>query len=171
MADLHTIWHHRWITPKAKCQDSKIAGLGVVAIKSIPKGETVGIVGGVVVPASEIKKYRSKMGHAGIQIDDDFFICPTSREEFKETGIFNHSCEPNIGYSSQITFVAIRDIGPGEELVFDYAFGETMFEKFECRCGSANCRKLITQDDWKLAQIQKKYGQYFSPYLKNRIKE
>ena len=35
--------------------------------------------------------------------------------------------------------------------------------------GSAACRKRITADDWKSQDIQKRYQNYFSPYLKARI--
>ena len=96
--DLHTIWPHRWITPKAKSFKSHIAGLGVVAIKDISKGETVLVYGGVIVPKSDIIKYRKKLGHSGIQVDDGFFLIPTDREELKRTGIVNHSCNPNTGF-------------------------------------------------------------------------
>lgn len=68
------------------------------------------------------------MGHVGIQIDENFFICPTSREELKKTGVFNHSCEPNAGFRSSIVLEAIRDIKAGEEITFDYAFCEMYFE-------------------------------------------
>jgi len=171
MEDVHKFWKHRWVTPKAKPQASSIHGWGVIAVEKIFKGEIIAVLGGVIVPISGIKKYRERLGHIGIQIDDNFFICPTSRKELKETGIFNHSCEPNMGYKDPITFVAIKDIIPGEELTFDYAFSESFFEPFKCNCRNKNCRKVIKQDDWKISEIQKKYGQYFSPYLKNKIKD
>ena len=169
MEDLHKFWKHRWITTKAKAKHSSIHGMGVVAVENISKGEIVAVLGGVIVPLSEINRYREKLGHRGIQIDDNFFICPTSREELKETGVFNHSCEPNIGYKDAITFIAIRDIKAGEELTFEYAFSESYFETFKCKCGSINCRKIIRPDDWKIPEIQKKYGQYFSPYIKKKL--
>lgn len=163
------IWKHRWITPKAKCENSKMSGLGVIAVKSIRKGEVVGVLGGVVIDKSVIEGYRKKMGHVGIQISDEFWICPASRKELEETGVFNHSCEPNIGYFDSVTFVAIKDIKTGEELTFDYAFSEIFFEAFECKCGNKNCRKLIRPDDWKIKKIQNMYGKYFSPYLRQKI--
>ena len=143
--------------------------MGVVAVENISKGEIVAVLGGVIVPLSEINRYREKLGHRGIQIDDNFFICPTSIEERKETGIFNHSCEPNMGYKNPITFIAIRYIKAGEELTFEYAFSESYFEPFKCKCGSINCRKIIKPNDWKIKEIQDKYGEYFSPYLKKKI--
>lgn len=169
MQDLHSRWPHRWLSPKAEARESSIEGLGVFAVDHVKAGEPVGVLGGVIVPKSEINDYRNIMTQVGIQIDEEFFIVPTTREELKAKGVFNHSCDPNIGFSNSITFVAIRDIEPGEEFVFDYAFCETAYDGFECRCGSSRCRGTITSDDWKIAELQERYGKFFSPYLRERI--
>lgn len=169
MEDLHSLWNHRWLTPKAKAKDSVIHGLGTVATKHIKRGETIAVIGGIVIPAHDIEKYQQKMGHVGIQIDEDFFICPTDRDELERTGVFNHSCDPNCSYENMIKLVACRDINPGEELTFDFACSETRFKPFKCRCGSTTCRKIIKPDDWKNPEIQKRLGKYFSPWLKKKI--
>ncbi len=170
MEDLHKTWPHRWITPKAKSVKSPIHGLGVISVKEISKGESVGVLGGIIVPTLEIKDYWKKLGHVGIQISDDFFIVPTTRKELEETGVFNHSCDPNCGFKSSIEFVALKNIKSGEELTFDYAFCESLIESFKCKCGASNCRKIIKPADWKNPELQKKFGGYFSPYLKNKLK-
>jgi hypothetical protein len=36
-------------------------------------------------------------------------------------------------------------------------------------CGSPNCRGLITEEDWKIPELQKKYDGYFSWYLQEKI--
>ena len=136
MHDLHNIWPHRWINPKVKSVNSNIEGLGTVALKKIPKGETIAVLGGMIVPKKDIAKYHKIMGDVGIQINDDFFIVPATREELKRTGVFNHSCSPNCGFSDSITLIAIKDINPGEEMVFDYAFSETSTQNFKCNCKS-----------------------------------
>jgi hypothetical protein len=64
----------------------------------------------------------------------------------------------------------MRDIQPGEELTFDYAMSDgSPYDEFECFCGSPNCRRKITGDDWKIPELWKKYKGYFSPYLARRI--
>jgi D-alanine-D-alanine ligase len=56
----------------------------------------------------------------------------------------NHSCTPNTGYDG-LTVIALRNIDTGEELTLDYAtFLDDSMEPFVCRCGSAQCRGLIT---------------------------
>jgi len=90
-------------------------------------------------------------------------------EKELEGGLFNHSCEPNLGYKNTIIIVAMKDIKLGEELVFDYGMSESNFKPYTCNCGSQNCRKTITQDDWKDKELQNKHGEFFATYLKNRI--
>ena len=58
-----------------------------------------------------------------IQIDDDLFIAPVTREEREllDACTSNHSCDANLGMRGEITFVAMRDIRAGEELTHDWA--------------------------------------------------
>lgn len=170
MENLHKRWPHRWLTPKAESRESSMHGLGVFAKEKILKGEPINVFGGIAVPVWEIEEYRKINGHAGVQVSNDFFVVPSDREELKQKGIFNHSCEPNVGFNSSVTMVAMRDIELGEELLMNYAFMETHFELFKCNCGSAVCRKIIDSNTWKDAEFQNKYKQYYSPYLKDKIK-
>jgi len=95
------------------------------ATGKIKAGEIIAVLGGVAIPKSEINRYWKRFGHEdGVQINDDFFICPTSRREVKRTGAFNHSCEPNIGWLDSLTLISIRAVKPGEQLAVDYAFNE-----------------------------------------------
>jgi hypothetical protein len=77
------IWEHRWLTLKVESFDfdSPSHGLGNHVKEDIKKGENVLVFGGVIIHKSQIKEYWKIMGHVGAQIDDDFFIVPTSREE------------------------------------------------------------------------------------------
>jgi len=164
--DLHDIWPHRWITSKANPQKSSIDGLGMFATSPIAKGEVVAVYGGIIVPKTDIELHREKLGAIrGIQISEDFFMCATE----KKGGLFNHSCEPNLGYKNTIFIVAMSDIISGEELVFDYGMSESNFKPYTCTCGSQVCRKTITSNDWKDKELQNKHGEYFASYLKDRI--
>lgn len=64
----------------------------------------------------------------------------------------NHSCDPNcqaIEDDGRIFIEAIRNIQPGVELHYDYAYErsddhtEEDEKLYECRCGSVNCRGSI----------------------------
>lgn len=43
--------------------------------------------------------------------------------------------------------------------------------ELECTCGSPNCRKIITSQDWKIKELQDKYYDYFAEHLKEKIKK
>lgn len=169
MEDLHKRWHHRWITPKAESFNSNIHGIGVRAKEDIAKGEIVGVLGGIVVPTSEINEYRKIMGDLGVQISDNFWIVPSTKEEVKTGGAVNHSCNPNLGFKGDIIIIAIKDIKKGEEFTMDYGLYHSTMDSFECNCGSENCRKIITKDDWRIPKLQEKYREYFAPYLREKF--
>ena len=81
----------------------------------------------------------------------------------------NHSCDPNLGVQGQIVFVAMRDIQPGEELTHDWATTDDDSYQMECECGSPQCRRIITGQDWRKHELQQKYRSYFSWYLQRKI--
>lgn len=87
---------------------------------------------------------------------------------------FNHSCTPNAGIKGQIVLVAMRDIRADEEVCFDYAMclyptpGAPRYE-MRCNCGAKNCRGVITDDDWQIPELQKRYDGYFSWFIQEKI--
>ena len=87
-------------------------------------------------------------------VDDDLYDIPEKFMELKLSEelcmIINHSCEPNLGFSSLDEMVAIRDIQPGDEIAYDYQCMETeatFYQISDCRCGSLVCRKHISKFD------------------------
>ena len=69
-----------------------------------------------------------------------------------EARFINHSCDPNcqaIEEEGRIFIEAIRNIQPGAELVYDYAYERTADhteaddELYVCKCGSPKCRGSI----------------------------
>jgi SET domain-containing protein len=145
MEDLHTYWKHKWVNPKIEIRESTIEGQGSFTTSLIKKGEVVSVNGGLVVPISEANKLRETLGSLrGLQISDDFLLTVSDPRE----AMFNHSCEPNLGLSGPIVIVAMRDIHPGEEVLFSYFFSDTNFKEFLCNCGSVYCRKLVKPSGW-----------------------
>lgn len=117
-----------------------------------------------------------EVGDYGIQITEEFVINALDMETQKteDAFFFNHSCDPNAGLKGQIFLVAMRDIEEDEEVTFDYAMCLHRVEglqpyRLECLCGSGNCRKIITDDDWQIPELQNKYNGYFSWYLQDKI--
>jgi len=58
----------------------------------------------------------------------------------------NHSCDPNCETDEEdgrIWIRALRDIQPGEELVYDYNLYDGDEDEATCNCGAAACRKTM----------------------------
>ena len=66
----------------------------------------------------------------------------------------NHSCNPNceaIEEDDRIFIYAMRNIGAGEELLYDYRMQidepitDAARKKFACHCGASNCRGTMLE--------------------------
>lgn len=157
-----------WISPKAKKGlPSRIQGLRIFAIKDISKDEIVAVKAGNLLTLEQVNVLGSDL-HPELQVADDLFVCPSSDSEIEDSLVYiNHSCNPNVGMRGDIVSVAMKDIKEGEELVIDYgmAYGHTY--SMECNCGSEKCRKVITGNDYLLADIRG-YGKYLSAYIQSK---
>jgi SET domain-containing protein len=138
-------------------RESEISGKGAFAIKPIKKGERL------------IEYTGERIPHpvADERYDDDtmdehhtFLFTVSSRTVIdathggNESRYINHSCDPNCESEiekGRVYIFALRDIEPGEELAYDYAYersgDETEKEEaqYKCRCGAANCRGSIME--------------------------
>ncbi|MBX3000489.1 MAG: SET domain-containing protein [Caldilineaceae bacterium] len=140
---------------------------GLFARESIHQGELLAVFGGKIVTYEELIEVPYEIRRLSIQVAEDFYLL--SVEESQADWI-NHSCTPTAGLNGQIMLVAMRNIGPGEEITFDYAMSDgTPYDEFDCMCGSLDCRGYVSGNDWKLPELQRRYRGYFSPYLQARI--
>ncbi len=158
-------------SPKTEVRESKIHGRGLFALAAIDKDEIIAVKGGHIVDRKTLReKITSRLGPVEIQIDDDLFIAPVTDDERALSMLYsNHSCDANLGLRGEITFVAMRDIRAGEELTHDWAMTDDDDYSMECKCGSPNCRKILTGKDWQRPELQKRYAGYFSAYLARKI--
>jgi len=90
----------------------------------------------------------------------------------------NHTCDKQrLRWSLDRCNMRVRikaksniSILPGEEITFDYGTSETdVWQVMECRCGAANCRGAVHWDDYRLPELQERYGRHFQPYINARI--
>jgi SET domain-containing protein len=158
-------------SPKTEIRESKIHGSGLFATTDIAKDEIVAVKGGHIVDRKILReRIAPRLGPVEIQIDDDLFIAPVTDEERESSMLYsNHSCDANLGMRGEITFIAMRDVRAGEELTHDWATTDDEDYSVECKCGAANCRKILTGKDWQRPDLQKKYAGYFSAYLARKI--
>jgi SET domain-containing protein len=159
-----------YLSPKVIVQESPIHGCGLFAREPMTKGEIICVKGGYIFTRQTLHSMPEWYKAAEIQVAADLFIGPLTEDEREGSMIFsNHSCEPNIGVQGQIVFVAMRDIESGEELTHDWATTDDDDYQVACNCGTANCRKILTGQDWQRRDLQEKYAGYFSWYLQKKI--
>ena len=134
---------------------SGMHGLGAFATKAIPAGtRLIEYAGARITPAEADVRYPEEPGVAHhtylFAIDDDIVI--DAGVEGNDARFINHSCDPNcdaVVEDGRIWIETIRDVSPGEELAYDYAFvlpeRHTLAAKrrYPCTCGSAHCRGTI----------------------------
>ncbi len=161
-----------WLSPKITLSESVQCGRGQIAKEKIFKDEILVIFGGHVMTMAEFYELPPELQEFPYQISEepDLLFGPASLDELSNGEYFNHSCDPNTGFTSEIHLVAMRDIPQGEELTFDYAMCTTAdFGDMACNCGAALCRGFIKGSDWRLSAIQLKYKGYFMPYIAAKI--
>jgi uncharacterized protein len=127
-------------------------GLGAFATHRIPAGtRLVEYAGERLSPSAAEARYPDVPGarhHTFLFAIDDTVVVDAAVNG-NDARWINHSCDPNCDAvidDGRIWIETIRDIVPGEELAYDYAF--TLAERhtaaakrrFPCHCGAATCR-------------------------------
>lgn len=134
---------------------SAIQGRGAFAIRAIRKGERI----------TEYVGERISWKEADRRYDDDsmgrhhtFLFSVTTRTvidgavDGSDSRFINHSCDPNceaIDDDGRIFIEALRRIGEGEELTYDYAYERDATHTpedealYACHCGAVTCRGTI----------------------------
>ena len=160
-----------WLTSKAH-KSIVPHGWGLLATKDIKKGERVIVFGGYVMTTPQFKALPEKLKSFPFQIDNDLYFGLSKISEIEEADYLNHSCDPTCGFGGEITIVAMRNIKRGEEITIDYAMCLTSgdIQPMNCVCGSKFCRKIITTEDWRIKNLQKRYKGFFEPFLEKKIK-
>lgn len=163
-----------WINPKLIGGISKIHGEGVIATAPIKQGEKLIEFGGCAISGKDIASnlYREQ---SVWRVGDDLFLAlPQSDPEPSLDENLNHSCDANGWLADDITLVACRDIATGEEITLDqgtWNFDDEAYvwDQPQCSCGAAGCRKVLTNDDWRLPTVRARYRGHFHPFVQRMI--
>jgi SET domain-containing protein len=140
-----------WSLP-FELRPSPIQGLGAFATRPIPAGtRLIEYAGERLTPAEADARYPDAAGeryHTFLfAIDDDVVV--DAAVNGNEARFLNHSCAPNcdvVVEDERLWIETIRDVAPGEELVYDYAFvlperhTPAAKRRYPCVCGAATCR-------------------------------
>jgi uncharacterized protein len=135
--------------------ESPIQGLGVFATQPIKRGtRLIEYAGERLTPRQADERYpddeRERHHTYLFALDDDVVI--DAAVNGNDARFINHSCDPNcdaVIEGGRIWIETIRDVEPGEELAYDYAYvleerhSPAAKRRFPCHCGSAKCRGTI----------------------------
>jgi SET domain-containing protein len=164
-----------WLHPDVVVEVSSIEGRGLFASARLRAGEVVARLGGPVVDEAELRRMLNERAvDPSVPYIDTISLDGNNRHLILPPGNLvrfgNHSCDPNLWWLDSLTLGARRDIEAGEEVTTDYATstGVSGF-RMTCSCGSANCRRVVTGDDWKLEALRAAYGAHWTAALLARF--
>lgn len=141
--------------PPFEIRLSAMQGLGAFATRRIRAGiRLVEYAGERLTPAAADARYPDVDGdrhHTFLfAIDDDVVI--DAAVDGNNARFINHSCNPNcdaVIEDGRIWIETIRDVLPGDELAYDYAYeleerhSPAAKRRYPCHCGAATCRGTI----------------------------
>ena len=162
---------YSYLTPKAEVRSSPLGGFGVFAAEPIPRHELVAFWSGHAISYAELQALPGDVGSFPVQVWFDTFFGPTTEAEIEPVDYMNHSCEPTCGVVGSVAVVARRDIGPDEELTFDYGTTDTVGLELYCTCGAPACRRVVTSDDWKDPGFRAANEGYLSIYILELVRD
>jgi SET domain-containing protein len=152
-------------------EQDAIHGRGLVATEWIRRGEVVWKLDPDLprLSCSEVATWsqqeREALAYVAFQCDEaNLAIC----EDLSR--YMNHSCDPNTWWADSDTLIARRDIGPGEEVTYDYATTEVEVDfQMSCRCGAQSCRGIVSHKDYRRPDWQERYGSHLPAHVRRAI--
>ena len=149
----------RKIHRRIAVRNSPIHGRGVFALRKIPKGTRIIEYKGQLITDKEADRRYSRLHENSphtmlFSIEGGLVIDATRRGNSARW--INHSCAPNCEIEEEghrVFIDARRDIGPGEELTYDYnlQIGEKHTKKAQrehaCFCRARRCRGTMLGED------------------------
>lgn len=136
-------------------------GRGVFAHAPIFAGETILTFSGPLLKRVEVceEDYH-------LQVGADLYLGASGAAD----DYVNHSCEPNAGFRDGLVLVARCDIGPEEEITWDYstAIDEEDFPGFTCCCGAAACRGEVRSFRHLDPDTRERLRGWLLPYLREK---
>lgn len=140
---------------------SPIAGFGLFARQFIPKGTIVWWIDGseLLYAPEEYAKLPQEVQNVCYE---NRGVCIRSVEGGE---YMNHSCDPNVGWLNDETYITLRDVQAEEELTYDYgtsditdyAVQDKSLGAWACACGASSCRQWITPRDCLDEQFQERH--------------
>jgi SET domain-containing protein len=136
-------------TEFAVFKTSRIHGTGGFARVNIPAGTRIIEYVGEKIPKAESNRRCEANNEYIFIIDDDYDL--DGSVSWNPARFINHSCAPNCEAEwdeERIWIVALRDLGAGEELTFNYGYELEDYREHPCKCGAAECVGYIVAEEF-----------------------
>ena len=146
--------------PAIEARPTRDRGIGVFAKQPIAAGTLIATFDGEVYSGTVAEDFPDHVQDYAIQFEET-----RVRDSEGIARYLNHSCDPNCGIVDRFSIVAMRDIGEGEELTWDYDMSENSDWNMQCRCGSHRCRGQIMGFRFLPPETRNRYEGFISDYL------
>lgn len=161
-------------SPKLAPGKSDIHGDGVFADQKIAEGEKVVEFGGERISREQAFSGTYRSRSIWMVGNDLFLALPKTDTQVSLDENLNHSCDANTWLEDEVTLTARREIEQGEEITLDqgtWNFEDSAYtdNKEPCSCGTARCRHILTENDWKIPDVQERYHGHFHPMIQKMI--
>ena len=157
-------------------------GWGLRSSETIKKGQFVIEYVGELITMEE---YRNRMAADQLAGQENYYYLTIDRDRMIDAGpkgnlarFMNHSCDPNcitqkwtVNGDTRVGLFAIKDVGPGTELTFNYQFETVGDDKKKCMCGAANCSGLIGEKPQNKEKEEKKVAKMSKDKKKKKKKK
>ncbi len=142
-------------SPLFRIRGSAIQGRGAFAVRRIRKGQRITEYTGERISPDEVERRYDDDSmdrhHTFLfEVDENTVIDGTRR--VGRARYINHCCQPNceaVNDDGRIFIEAIKNIQPGVELTYDYAYEHegrltrALIAQYPCFCGTKRCRGTI----------------------------
>lgn len=160
--------------PRLEVRPSPIHGKGIFTTANIQQGEVLMIWGGELFTPEDIQTGKA-LEHSYTMIADGIFLGHSPEHGNTVDDYINHSCDPNVWMTNEITLTARRDIPANEEITADLAMwwepDDVTVPPWKCLCEKPQCRKVFTSRDWRRPELYERYGDHFLPYINQKIRQ
>ena len=159
-----------WLHPALSVRASPIEGRGLFAVEPVPADVKVVVFGGRLVTDAELAAvFASATEYVdALSIDADLNLVLPGRTP---AGFGNHSCDPNLWWGGDYySLITRRPVRADDEVTLDYGtITDATDFTMDCGCGTSRCRGQVTGQDWRLPDLQDRYGPHWVPALHRRI--
>jgi SET domain-containing protein len=134
--------------PRLIVRSSSIHAAGCYTLDPIQKGQRVAEYSGQRLHKDDAdRRYEGRVVTYLFAVGDKNMVI----DGFGAAMFLNHSCNPNCQtvepISGRIFISALRDIAPGEELVYEYNLCDSDDDDADCYCGAPQCRGTMFSED------------------------